>query len=92
MRRPNVRAEKRYNLAKRALSTLNPRHQGAWAIAAEHVNAATALKRKHGLHYRIQNNVLNRIVEKAKKDLRFHILKNSKNLPPNVLKKIANAN
>jgi hypothetical protein len=88
----NVKAEKRYNLAKRALSTLNPRHQGAWSVATEHVNAGMALKRKHGLRYTVNNNVLNRIVKQAKRNLRFKIIKNSPKLPAHILKKIANSN
>ena len=91
MNRPNVRAEKRYNVAKKALSTLNPHQMGSFGIAVEHVNASTALKKKHKLHYKVNNSVLNEIVNRAKKQLRLHILSPSNRVPHPILKKIANS-
>lgn len=92
MNRPNVRAEKRYNVAKKALSTVNPHQMGSFAIPIEHVNASTALQKKHKLNYKVSNSVLNEIVKRAKRQLRLHILSPSNKLPHHILKKIANKN
>ena len=90
MKRPNVRAEKRYNVAKKALSTFSPSQMGSFGIPIEHVNASIALQKKHKLNYKVSNNVLNQIVNRAKKELRLYILSPSNKLPHHILKKIAN--